>query len=464
MEYSKIADQIIEKVGGGDNIASVTHCVTRLRLVLLDEEKADDAAVKKVEGVQSVVHAAGQYQVIIGQEVADVAAAVAEKLGKTLGEQVAGEEEDEGGLKVPNISGDGWFNKFIRVISSCIFPLVGLLIASGMLQGILTILKTAGLMQATDGAYVLLNSAASSTLYFLPILVGFIAGKTFGCNPYLTAVVGATMVYPDIVAAFTDGTKLSFFGIPIVLTKYAYQLFPILIAAWFTAKVEGFWKKLLPKVVALMCVPLLTLVIVVPCTFLVIGPVMTQVANLLAAGVSAIIAVSPTVAGAIMGAFWQLLIMLGVARAFSPIMMNNITTLGCDPIMAMTGMATFGLVGAGLGYLIKQHDKETRSEVATTTLTAFLGVTEPIIYTLALPQKTPFVASWVGGAVGGAIIGFTGATVKTYGGGGIFQSLLMVNESGTQDLVYWAVAATAAFAVSLIVALVICKDAHVEQA
>ncbi len=468
MDYSEMADQIIEKVGGKDNIASVTHCMTRLRLVLLDEGEAKDAAVKKIAGVQSVIHAAGQYQVIIGQEVPDVAAVVADKLGMTVGEmagdaQVDSFQNEDGSLRIPELKGDGWFNKFIRVISSCIFPLVGLLIASGMLQGILTILKTAGLVQSADGLYVLLNSAASATLYFLPILVGFIAGKTFGCSPYLCAVVGATMIYPDIVTAFSEGTQLYFLGIPIVLTKYAYQLFPILIASWFASKVEGFWKKHLPKTIALMFVPLLTLVIVIPCTFLAIGPVMTQVSSLLALGVSSIIAVSPAIAGAIMGAFWQLLVMLGVARAFSPIMMNNITTLGCDPIMAMTGMATFGLVGAGLGYLIRQHDKQARSEVAATTLTALLGVTEPIIYTLALPRKTPFVASWIGGAVGGAIIGVTGATVKTYGGGGIFQSLLMVNEGNTQDLLYWAIAAGAAFAVSLIVALVICKDVSEAQ-
>lgn len=469
MEYSDMADQIIEKVGGKDNIASVTHCVTRLRLVLLDEAKASDAEVKKVKGVQSVVHAAGQYQVIIGQEVPDVAAAVAQKLGMTLGETVndgAGDafQNEDGSLKIPELKGDGWFNKFIRIISSCIFPLVGLLIASGMLQGILTILKTAGLIQATDGLYVLLNSAGSATLYFLPILVGFIAGKTFGANPYLTAVVGATMVYPDIVTAYTEGTQLSFLGIPIVLTKYAYQLFPILIAAWFTAKIEGFWKKHLPKVIALMFVPLLTLVIVIPCTFLVIGPVMTQVSTLLATGVSAIIEINPTIAGAIMGAFWQLLIMLGVARAFSPIMMNNITTLGYDPIAAMCGMALFGLAGAGLGFLLKQKNKELRGEVAAVTITAFLGVTEPIIYTLALPRKTPFIASWIGGAVGGAIIGFFGVAAQTYGGGGVFQTLLMVSPTNPMNMVWFIVAAAAATLVSFVVALVICKDADAEEA
>ncbi len=462
MDYATLANAIIIAVGGKDNITSVTHCMTRLRLVLKDESHADDGSVKGLDYVQGVVHANGQYQVIIGPEVADVAAAVAEAVGCELGETTVQEDapDEIDGLKLPS-AGGGIFNRFIRIISSCIFPLVGLLIASGMLRGTLTVLTTAGLMQTTDGAYLALSAVGSSVMYYLPILVGFIAGKTFGANPYLTAVIGASMVYPDIVAALTDGAELTFLGIPLILTRYAYQLFPILIAAWFTGIVERFWRARLPRVISLMFVPLLTMVVVAPITFLVIGPLMTWIGNALAGIVSAIIAVSPTIAGAVLGAFFQVLIMLGVARAFSPIMMNNITTFGEDPILAMAGVSLFALAGAGLGYMLRQKDKKDRSEALMLSLTSFLGISEPIIYSMALPRKSPFIASWIGGALGGAIIGFFGCAVQAYGGG-IFQGLLMVSADKPMNVVWWAVASAVSAVVSFLVSLVISKDSSAE--
>lgn len=459
MDYQAISDEMIDAVGGAGNIASVAHCVTRLRLVLIDEGKANDEVVKKIEGVKGLMKANGQYQVIIGQEVPDVAAVVAEKAGRPLGEVAADDDDDI--LKVPEAKPDDkLFDRFIRMISACIFPLVGLLISGGMIKGILTIATSAGVLQTTDGTYILLNAAASATMYYLPILVGFIAGRTFGANQYLTAVIGAIMVYPDVIAAYSAGEPLTFMGIPVILANYANQLFPILLAAWVASKVERFWKRVLPRMVQLMLVPFCTLIVVTPLAFLVIGPVMTWVSSILATIVNTLISISPTLAGAVRGAFWQVLIMLGVARAFSPIMMNNMTTLGYDPIMAMTSVTVFALAGAGLGYMIRQRSAARKSEALTLSLTAFLGVTEPIIYTVALPQKTPFVASWVGGALGGAIIGFTGVASQAYGGGGIFGFLLMVAPDNAMNLVWSVVAALVSTVVSFVVALFICKDAE----
>lgn len=460
MDYKIVGSSIIHAVGGKENVASVTHCVTRLRLVLKRESEADDDMVKAIPGVKGLMKANGQYQVIIGQEVSDLAAEVASQLGMQLGEVVAADtDDDEGPLKVPKAKeDDNLFNKFIRLISACIFPLCGLLIASGMLKGILTILTQVGWLDPTSGTYLVLNATSQATIYYLPVLAGFIAGKTFGCSPYLTAVLGGIMVYPDIVAAYSDGNSYAVFGVPLVLTKYASQLFPILIASWVAAKVEGFWKRVVPKVIALMCVPLLTLVVVAPLALLVIGPVMMGVSSVLANITMFLIDLSPTVAGAILGAFWQLLIMLGVARAFSPIMLNNFTTLGYDPIMALTGAGCFALAGAGLGYALRQRGGQARADSLTNALTAFFGVTEPIIYTLALPKKTPFVASWIGGAVGGAIMGFFEVVNYVYGGGGIFQALLVVSTDRPMNVVYFLVGAAVAFVVSLVVALAICKD------
>ena len=319
MDYQKIASEVIEKVGGKDNISSVAHCVTRLRFVLKDEGNADDEAVKSIDGVKGLTKQGGQYQVIIGTSVSKVADEVSKNLGMSMGEVDAAEKED---LKQK----DSLFNRFFKTISGCIFPFMGLLIASGMIKGILTLFVTLNLITDTSGAYQLWYAGADGLMYFFPILVGFSAGKQFGANPFLTAAIGAALVYPNIVSAYNDGTTMMFFGIPVVLTSYANSIFPVLLASWVGAKVEKFWKKVIPDVISMMFVPFLTLAIVVPLTFLVIGPVMTVVSNGLADGTNALWSFSPIIAGVILGAFWQVIVIFGLHYAFIPILMNNIAT------------------------------------------------------------------------------------------------------------------------------------------
>lgn len=450
-KYRKTASEVVEKVGGKDNIASVAHCVTRLRFVLKDEGKADDDAVKAVEGVKGLVKQGGQYQVIIGTEVSKVADEVSKVLGMSMGESNEVAKED---LKQK----DNLFNKFFKTISGCIFPFMGLMIASGMIKGILTLLVTLGVLTDTSGAYQLWYAGADALMYFFPILVGFSAGKQFGANPFLTAAIGAALVYPNIVSAYNDGTAMTFFGIPIVLTSYANSIFPVLLASWVGAKVEKFWKKVIPDMISMMFVPFLTLLIVVPLTFLVIGPVMTVVSNALADGTNALWAFSPIIAGIILGAFWQVIVIFGLHYAFIPILMNNITTNGVDPVNAVLGMTVMALVGAGVGYAMKQKDKAKRAEGLTCSLTAFFGVTEPIIYSIALPKKKPFAAAFVGGGIAGGILAASGAAMQGYGNGGIFQALIMISPTDPMNVVWFGICSVIAIIVSGIICFAITKD------
>ncbi len=450
MDYQKIASEVIEKVGGKDNISSVAHCVTRLRFVLKDEGNADDEAVKSIDGVKGLTKQGGQYQVIIGTSVSKVADEVSKILGMSMGEVDAAEKED---LKQK----DSLFNRFFKTISGCIFPFMGLLIASGMIKGILTLFVTLNLITDTSGAYQLWYAGADGLMYFFPILVGFSAGKQFGANPFLTAAIGAALVYPNIVSAYNDGTTMMFFGIPVVLTSYANSIFPVLLASWVGAKVEKFWKKVIPDVISMMFVPFLTLAIVVPLTFLVIGPVMTVVSNGLADGTNALWSFSPIIAGVILGAFWQVIVIFGLHYAFIPILMNNIATNGVDPINAVLGMTVMALVGAGLGYALKQKDSAKRAEGLTCSLTAFFGVTEPIIYSVALPQKKPFAAAFIGGGIAGGILAGSGAAMQGFGNGGIFQTFMMISPTDTMNVVWFGICSVIAIVVSCIISYVISK-------
>ena len=451
MDYNKVASEVLDKVGGKKNIISITHCVTRLRFVLRDEGMTDDGAVKAVDGVKGLVKQGGQYQVIIGTSVAKVAEEVNKILGMEVGESQEAVAED---LK----KNDNLFNKFFKTITGCVFPVMGLLIASGMIKGILTLLVTMNVIADTSGAYQLWYAGADALMYFFPILIGFSAGKQFGANPFLTAAIGAALVYPNIVSAYNDGTAMKFFGIPIVLTSYANSIFPIMLAAWVTAKVEKFWKKVVPDMLSMMFVPFLTLVIVTPLTFLVIGPVMSLVSGWLADGTNALWAFSPIVAGVILGAFWQVIVIFGLHYAFIPILINNIATNGVDPINAVLGMTVMALAGAGLGYALKQKNKAKRVEGLTCALTAFFGVTEPIIYSIALPKKRPFMAAFAGGGIAGGILAATGAAMQGFGNGGIFQTFMMISPTDSMNVVWFAICSAVAVAASLVISFIITKS------
>lgn len=450
MDYRKTAENVIEKVGGKENVVSVTHCVTRLRFVLKDEGKADDEAVKTIDGVKGMVKQGGQYQVIIGTMVPKVAEEAAKILGKDLGTSDEAVAED---LKKK----DSLFNRFFKTISGCIFPFMGLMIASGMMKGILTLLVTIGAITSDGGVYQLLYAGADGLMYFLPIIIGFSAGKQFGANPYLTAAVGAALVYPDIVSLYNDGAALTFLGIPVVLTNYANSVFPVILASWVTAKVEKFWKKVIPDMMAMMFVPFLTLLIVIPLTFLAIGPVMTAVSNVLASGTQALWSLSPIVAGIILGAFWQVIVIFGLHYAFVPILVNNIATYGVDPINAVLGMSVMALVGAGLGYALKQDNQEKRVDGLTCALTAFLGVTEPVIYSVALPKKIPFVCAFVGGGIAGGILAASGAAMQGFGNGGVFQTFMMISPTDSMNVVWFVICSVIAIVVSAVLSFIFSK-------
>lgn len=449
-----IAEAVLKEVGGKENVRSVFHCVTRLRFVLADEGKANDDAIRAIKGVQGVVKQGGQYQVIIGTNVGKVADELSAISGLALGDEVrddAAEKADLGGKAKHNI-----FNSFFKTISAAIIPFMGLMIASGMIKGILTLLTTIGLITTDSGTYMLLYAGADALMYFMPIIIGFSAGKHFGANPYITAAIGAALVYPNIVSAYNDGAQLTFLGIPVVLTSYANSVFPILLASWVASKVQKFWEKVLPDVIQMMFVPALTIIVMVPLSFLAIGPVMTLLSDGLAAGINGIWGASPVVAGAILGAFWQVIVIFGLHYAFIPILTNNIAVYGVDPINAVLGMTVMALVGAGLGYALKQRKADVRTEALTVTLTAFLGVTEPIIYSVALPKKKPFVCAFIGGGVAGAVLAASGACMQGFGNGGIFQAFMMISPTDPMNLAWFFICSAIAVVISAVLSFIVC--------
>lgn len=446
-DYGQLAKEVVNAVGGKENIISVTNCMTRLRFVLKDDSIPNKEQVCSVKGVKGVMNQGGQYQVIIGTQVSEVVKFARKEAGISEDGKTEVNKED---YKV--VKKDSLWNRFFKVISGCIMPMI----AGGILKGILVILTTAGVLENTDGTYLILYAASDALLYFMPIIVGFTCGKVFDCNPYTTAAVGAAFVYPNLVSAIAAEGGITFLNIPISTTTYANTLFPIILAAFVASKVEKLAKKVLPQIIQLMMVPTVVLAIVVPLSYLVIGPVMQYVSNGLSTIVCGIFAFSPIIGGLLFGAFWQVVVLLGLHAAFIPVLMNNLFSQGSDPINAVLGLTVWALAGVTFGYAIRNKNPEKRSAGFGSMASALCGVTEPAIYSVAVPNMKLFACAWVGGGISGAILGALGGKMYAMGGDGLFRIPAMINPAGLDVSFYGFIGCAAlAFAVSAVLAFIV---------
>ncbi|MGQ8883440.1 PTS transporter subunit EIIC [Bacillus paralicheniformis] len=436
MNYEKLARQIIQEVGGTENINSVIHCVTRLRFKLKDQSLTKTEVIKELPGVMTVVISGGQYQVVIGDQVPNVYAEVSKLIGKETVEDTD-DKAEKGSL----------FSKFVSLMSGIFMPVMGVLAAAGILKGFLVALTVLGWMSEEMGVYKILFTASDAFFYFMPILLGFSAGKTFKTNQYITATIGAALVYPTMLEIYNAGEALTFLQIPVVLMNYTQSVVPIILAAFITAKFEKLLLKTIPKSLQLIFVPLIILVIIVPLSFIVIGPISVYASELLAKGAMALYSLSPAITGLILAGIWQIAVIFGLHWAFIPIFINNITTLGFDPINALLYCTVFAQTGAALAVALRTKETKMKTLSTTAVLSGFLGITEPAIYGVNLPLKRPFIMGCIGGGAGGAIAGFFSG--KMYGGfasGGVFGIPMFINPEGANSEFY-------GFFVSLIVAL-----------
>ena len=456
-DYTQLAKEVVAAVGGKENIVNVTNCMTRLRFVLKDDSIPDKDKVAGIKGVKGVMNQGGQYQVIIGTHVSEVVKDVRREA------QISGEgsinKED---MKL--IKKDSLWNRFFKTISGCIMPMLGPMIAGGIIKGILVILVTAGILTKTDGTYLVLYAAGDAILYFIPVIVGFTCGKVFDCNPYVTAVIGAAFLYPDLVSAVSAEGGITFLKIPVAAASYTNTFLPIVLASFVASKLEKLAKKFIPSMLQLMLVPTFVLAVTVPLSWIVIGPVMNTVSSWLSKGVFGIFGMSPLLGGTLLGAFWQLVVLLGLHAAFIPILMNNLFSQGYDPVNAVLGLTVWALAGVTLGYALKNKDPEKRGIGFGSLASALCGVTEPAIYSIALPNFKLFVCAWIGGGISGGILGALGGKMYTMAGDGLFRIPAMINPEGLDISFYgFIICALISFAVSAVLAFIM-ADSGVEEA
>lgn len=450
MTDKELALKIIELVGGKQNIISLIHCVTRLRFKLKDESLGQIDELKLLDGVMTVIKSGGQFQVVIGDKVTDIYNIIMPILGFSI--DSTSQTDDSEYSEKKNL-----WNSFVQLISSLFTPVLGVMAASGILKGLLILATITGLLSDKSGTYMILNAAGDAMFYFLPIILGFSAGKAFKTDVFLSASIGAALVYPTMITAYNTHANLTFLKIPVILNSYAQTLIPIIAAVFFLSKLEKYLNKYLPKQLKLIFTPLLCLIVIVPATFLIVGPITNTLSQGLSDIVLWIYSLTPTVAGFILAGIWQLAVLLGLHWAFIPIFLNNITTKGFDPINAMLYCTVFAQTGAALALAIKSKDSKFKEIAIPATLSGFLGITEPIIYGVTLPNKKSFIMASIGSAFGGAIAGFSGA--KMFGGfatGGIFGIPMFLNKTGVDTAFIGFVASLIiAFLIALILTLLL---------
>lgn len=430
MDYNRLANEILRLVGTEENCNDLVHCATRLRFSLKDRSKADKDAIEKLEGVVKVVESGGQFQIVIGNAVGDVYRAIG-KISKLTagGEKVIDENKDM-----------RFIDKAISLISAIFTPTLSALIGAGMIKGLLMLFVKLGLVATDSGTYMILYAAADSVFYFLPMLLAFSSARKFNTNPFIAVVIAGAMIYPTLLTAYTDKIPLTFLGIPVVLAKYTSTVLPIIFATYFLSKIEHLCNKYIHPVVKNVLTPMLCLGIVVPCTWLIIGPVTSFLGNLLGTGYQALYNLSPVVTGLIFGAAWQILVVFGLHWGIIPIGYNNLALYGRNTINGMTGPSNFTQAGAAFGVFLKSKNGKVKQNALSAAITGIFSITEPAIYGINLRYKKPFYIACGVAAVSGAIAGASNSAAIAAGPVGILSIPLFMGEGFVGFLIALSVA------------------------
>ena len=434
-KYQVTAREVVEAIGGSDNIKSVIHCFTRLRFSLKDDSIPNDDQVNQISGVLDVARANNQYQVVIGQTVDDVY----DEVIKILGPQYAGQgqeaadsnnsEQDNQDLSFGGKIKNAFF-QLIGVITGSMMPVIGLLAASGMLKGILNILTNFCHMSTASPTYTIINSMGDAAFYFLPIIVGFTAAQKLGSNPVIVSLIGGFLIYPDLVKIYASGKfsyflagvgiNANFFGIPIHIPQYTYSIFPMIFAAWMAAKIEPWIKKWMPVTLRQIFTPLVEIFLVGMTVLIIVGPVISFISEGIAGVLQWLLTVNTALSGLIIGGLYQILVIFGLHWAVIPLIANDIAATGHS---VLNGIISITMVAQGAGALAvwfkTKHNPELKGLSMSAAISAAVGITEPAMYGVNLKYGRVFMTSSIGAAIGGLVngllkvdmYGFTGSLI-----------------------------------------------------
>ena len=445
-DYEKLAVDIIDAVGGKNNIIKASRCATRLRLVLKETTNEAKENVSNLTGVITVVESGGQFQVVIGTHVGKVFDKVASELNLD-----SNAIEDAPKASV--------LNRIIATMSAVFAPFIYILAAAGILQGCLILINMANPSFSSTGTYEVLSFMSWAPFTFLPIFIAITASKHFKCNAFIAVACCAALVSPtwaEIASRIADGESIKFLGISLAETTYTSSVLPPLFLVWILSYVEKFVDKRLPDVVKALFTPFICMIVMVPLTILAIGPLSDSLATGIANGYNALYNFAPAVAAAIIGGLWQIVVIFGVHWGVTPMCLANYDLYGMDTFQAFQTMAVIAQAGAVLGVFIKARNKKTKNMALSAGITGIFGITEPAIYGVNLRFKKPFICGCIAGAIGAVVGSFFNIAYYAYAGlPGLLTVVNAITPNNSKSIIGMLIGAAISFFGAIILVQVI---------
>ncbi|WP_119318184.1 beta-glucoside-specific PTS transporter subunit IIABC [Companilactobacillus formosensis] len=435
-KYNKLAKDIVKDIGGKENVSNVYHCQTRLRFHLKDDTKADRESLKQLNGVVQIVEKGGVFQVVIGTNVADVF----EEIAKFVDDSAIEDTSSDKSIEKENIG-----NRIIDFVSGTFQPLIPALSGAGMVKAVLALLVVFNLITVKSQTYIVLNMFADTVFAFLPILLAASEARKLKCNSILAMGIAAMMLNPTWTQLVTAGKPVHLFDIiPLGLTNYTYSVIPIILIIFVQSYVEKYLHRIIPESVELVFVPMLVFLIMGILAFSVLGPIGSYLGNYLAAFFTFLSTNASWAPSVIVGGFLPIMVMFGLHNAVAPLGIMQMASKGFDSIFG-PGCVCSNMAQATAGAIVAWRTKDPKiKQIATSgSITAYMGITEPILYGVSLPKKYPLVATMIGGGFGGLYAGLTHTHRFATGSSGLPAILLYIGNN------------TVSFLINIVIAIII---------
>ena len=448
MTNKEIASEILKLVGGESNISNATHCATRLRLVLKDDENSDIQKLNRVDGVLKAQNSGGQLQVVLGGKVEKVY----DEFVKVA--NISNIETDNSSSVKKNP-----FNTFLETVAGVFTPILPALVGCGMMKCLSSILTASGLVNAQSGFILIFNMIADCVFYFMPFFLAVSAAKKFKTNEYLAIAIAACLLHPTILTAAsniatTGVSTINFLGLPILLVKYTSTVIPIILSVWIMSYVHRFIDKLIPEMLKVILVPMLVLLVMVPLTLIAIGPFGSYIGTWLSNIISLLFTANGIIAGFVLGFFRPILVMFGMHYSIMPMQIQQIAEQGYTAMLPSALAANMAQAGAVFAVFILTKNKTMKAAAGSSSITAIFGVTEPAIYGVNLKYKKPFFAGCLAAGIVGGFFGL----VNSSGTAIAIPGILSLGTYQANSFIFIIIGTVAAFALGAIFTFIVRID------
>lgn len=444
-KYAELADKIVGLVGGKDNISYFTHCVTRLRFNVKDKGLVKKEEIEQIAGVIGTQWSGDQLQVIIGQQVGEVYAAICDCSGLSR-EDAVDENLDAHLTGKRDFSPRHLFDLFFDTLSGIFAPFIPAIVSCGLLQGVLYSIQTFGWISADSVEYNFFYTCANTAFYFMPVLIAFSAGKRFKCNPYVAAALGAVLIHPTFVGM--AGQEIQLFGmIPITFANYSSTVVPAILTVYVASWIERACKKVVPAMVDIIVTPFVTFLVAAIIGFALLAPAGNFLGTFVAEGILWLYTTLGPVGGALCAAVYPFMLATGMQVAMSPITVQNLATLGYDFIYPCTAASNAAMAAVALYIFFKAKNQNVKSIGSSTGVTALIGVTEPVFFGLIAKYRKAMIATMAGGAAGGVVMGMFTVQYLSFG----FVPFGTLPLAMTETFPYYMIGVCLAMVVAIIV-------------